>query len=74
VRRALQGETVRRNLAFVTRQDFGKKREICFQVSAAAIEDERRKLAVVTLEDVTDIFRLRGQTPLCSACGRTLDP
>jgi len=74
VRRALRGEIVRRNLAFVAREENGRKREICFLVSAAAIDHERRKLAVVTLEDVTEIFHLRSKTPHCSACGRTLNP
>ncbi len=68
VRRALHGDAVRHLLAFVKREEHGKKREICLQVSAAAIEHERRKLAVVTLDDVTDIIHLRSLMPLCSAC------
>ena len=70
VRRALRGDPVRRVLAFVEREEHGHQREICLQVSAAAIEHERRKLAVVTLDDVTDVYHLRSLIPLCSSCDR----
>ncbi len=59
VRSALQGDAVRRVLAFVERRERGSKRQICLQVSAAAIEHERRKLAVVTLDEANDLFHLR---------------
>ncbi len=74
VRRALQGHAVRRVLAVVERQEPGGKREICLQVSAAAIEHERRKLAVVTLDEANELFNLRSlvaMTPARARVGRS---
>ncbi len=70
VRRALQGDAVRRVLAVVERQEGRGKREICLQVSAAAIEHERRNLAVVTLDEANDLFHLRSLASSAPARGR----
>lgn len=39
-------------------------------VSAAPVAVETERLAVLTIEDVTELTRLRSLIPICSGCGR----
>jgi len=42
-------------------------------VSSAPVDFEGARLAVVTIEDVTELARLRSLVPICAGCGRVRD-
>jgi hypothetical protein len=49
-------------------------RRLTLEVSTAPIEFEGTHLAVLTLEDVSDLARLKSMIPRCATCGRLSIP
>lgn len=74
VERALNGpERVVRRPANVELQRGSRVERLTVLLSAAPVAIEGARLAVLTIEDVTEITRLRAIIPICSACGRLRD-
>ncbi|RMG96944.1 MAG: PAS domain-containing protein [Candidatus Dadabacteria bacterium] len=68
-RRALEGETVEQEEFRVrVRTARGTEEERIVLLTAAPLEHEGSRLAVLLLQDVTVLHRLRGLVPICAAC------
>ncbi|RLB41029.1 MAG: hypothetical protein DRH12_09180 [Deltaproteobacteria bacterium] len=65
---ALEGVQVTRRYGVLSRKLNGKVRIFHLLVSGAAIELEGRTLALITLEDITELYELREIIPICSWC------
>lgn len=65
---ALARGGVHRSRAFFQRRHGGAVEELWFLVSAAPLALDGRRLAVLTLEDVTDLARLKSLLPMCAGC------
>jgi len=73
VSRALSSGAVRRARAFMQLSRGGRVDEVHYLVSAAPIAHEGRALAILTLEDVSEIVHLRSLLPICAGCRKIRD-
>lgn len=70
---ALSTGAVRRARAFMQLRNEGRLDEVHFLVSAAPMRHDGRPLAILTLEDVSEIVRLRSLLPMCAGCRKIRD-
>jgi PAS domain-containing protein len=68
VLQAIDGKHVHRVRTRKTWRVDGGRRELSLLVTAAPFAHDGRQLVLLTLEDVTDLFALRGLLPICSYC------
>ncbi len=73
VSKAVFNGAVHRVRAFLEVARGGKTEERYFLVSAAPFEHEGRRLAILTLEDISEIVELRSMIPVCAGCGKIRD-
>ncbi len=73
VRAALSAGSVRRARAFMQLRNEGRLDEVHLLISAAPLRHEGRQLAVLTLEDVSEIVQLRSLLPMCAGCRKIRD-
>jgi PAS domain-containing protein len=70
---ALARGAVHRSRAFMQRHLGGRLVDAWYLVSAAPLEVGGRRLAVLTLEDVTELARLKSLLPMCAGCRKVRD-
>ncbi len=68
VDQALAGQPVLRRKAPMELVAGGKIHKATFLVSASPFEHQGRHLALLSMEDVTDLVTLRGLLPICANC------
>ena len=68
-----EGKTTTRRLAEMRIEKEGRTQTAWFLVSGALLEYEGEKLALVTLEDITELIELRSMIPICSHCRKVRD-
>lgn len=68
--RAAAGGRIERKLHQMRLETDGKARDFAFLVTAAPIDDGGRRLALLLLEDVTELVALRAVAPICAHCKR----
>lgn len=68
VGQAFASGAVHRSRAYMQRRIGEETSETYFLVSAAPLEHVGRRLAVLTLEDVTQVARLKSLLPMCAGC------
>jgi len=73
VEKAMASPGVARQTANVELHRGSRVESLTVLVSASPVEVEGARLAVVTIEDVTELTRLRSLIPICSGCGRVRD-
>jgi len=66
---AVSGRPAPRRVAHMILGAAGRTEDRWFQVSASPFDLEGRKLALVVLEDATQLVELRELLPLCPGCG-----
>ena len=62
------GKTTTRRISEMQIQKDGQTQKAWFMVSGALLEYEGQKLALITLEDITELIELRNMIPICSYC------
>ena len=67
------GQTVSRRIAQMYLHKKDRISKTWFLVSGASFQFEGKDLIIVTLEDVTEIARLRRIVPMCSVCRKVRD-
>lgn len=65
---ALAGGTLSQQEVRVTTSAGTETAERYFLLSASPVHDQQRGLAVLMLQEVTDVHRLRGLIPICASC------
>lgn len=68
VQDAFQGRNVIRKYQVMRLMDEKGERSFHVQVSTSPIEVEGKKMVLLTLEDVTELYELREIIPICSIC------
>jgi hypothetical protein len=66
--RALQGETVSQREVRVTARAGNAEEQKILLLSAASFRFDEQEMAVVLLQDITALHRLRGLVPICAGC------
>ena len=65
--------THRKRFAFRRADDEGAEEVLHLRITTSPLEVEGRKMAVVVLEDVSDITRLQQILPICAGCKKIRD-
>ena len=68
-----EGKSTTRRLAEMSIEKKGQTQEVWFMVSGSLLEYEGQKLALISLEDVTELIELRSMIPICSHCRKVRD-
>lgn len=66
----IAGETLHRKLHRMRLAIAGQERDVAFLVTASPFEHDGRRLALLVLEDVTELTALREIVPICAHCKR----
>lgn len=69
----LSGHLVKRNRAKMSFEIKDTRRELNLLITASPIPHEKVKSALLMLEDVTELVRLRELIPICMHCGKIRD-
>jgi PAS domain-containing protein len=73
VRAAERGEMAKRQMVSMLIEQHGRVRDVSFLITAAPFGYEEKKLALLVLEDVTELAELRRLLPMCSYCRKVRD-
>jgi hypothetical protein len=69
VNRAVQGDKVsRRAQRLEIREDGGRTKSLYLLITTAPVEISGNRLALLVLEDISEIIELRGIVPICAGC------
>jgi hypothetical protein len=70
---AMEGGSVFREVSPMVLDEEGEPRDAWFLVTASQFEHEGKPLALVVLEDLTELYELRQIVPLCMGCRKVRD-
>jgi PAS domain-containing protein len=73
VRRAFEGDRTTRARAWLQRENRGGKVGLYALVTVSPIGDECEGLALLILEDITELMELRDMLPICTHCKKIRD-
>ena len=73
VRSACQGHRITRQKASLELGHDGQTREVQFWVTATPFPQGELEWALVVMEDVTELLKLRGLLPICAKCKKVRD-